>query len=68
MIVSRLDRLLKERRIPIVDLQRQTGLSYTTLYRLYRGWSRRVDYATIAKLCAALDVQPGDILEYVAAE
>jgi putative transcriptional regulator len=64
MIVNRLSRLLGDRRMSIAELQRQTGLSYVTLWNLYQGKSTRVDFETLNKICRALDVQIGDILEY----
>ena len=66
MIVNRLSRLLGDRRMSIAELQRQTGLSYVTLHNLYSDKSRRVDFETLNKICRALSVQPGDILEYTA--
>ncbi len=64
MIVNRLSRLLGERRMSIKDLQRQTGISYAALHSLYSDTSKRVDLETLDKICRALGVQPGDILEY----
>lgn len=64
MIVNRLSRLLGERRMSIKELQRQTGLSYDTLHKLYSDKSGRIDFDTLDKICRALGVQPGDILEY----
>ncbi len=66
MIVNRLSRLLGDRRMSISELQRQTGLSYVTLHSLYQNKSTRVDFETLNKICRALAVQPGDILEYAA--
>lgn len=64
MIINRLSRLLGERRMSVSELQRQTGLSYVTLHALYHGRSTRVDLDTLDRICRALAVQPGDILEY----
>jgi putative transcriptional regulator len=64
MIVNRLSRLLGDRRMSIRELQRQTGLSYVTVYNLYSGKSTRVDLETLNKICGALDVTTCDILEY----
>jgi putative transcriptional regulator len=66
MIVNRLSRILGERRMSVAELQRQTGLSYVTLHSLYRDKSTRIDFETLNKICRALDVTPGDILEYTA--
>ena len=64
MIVNRLSRLLGERRMSIAELQRQTKLSYVTLHDLYTDKSRRVDFKTLDRICQALSVQPGDLLEH----
>ncbi len=64
MIVNRLSRILGERRMSVRELQRQTGLAYVTVYNLYSEKSHRVDFETLDKICRALEVQPGDILEY----
>ena len=64
MIVNRLSRLLGDRRMSIAELQRRTGLAYTTVYRLYQGQTDRIDFETLDKLCRALEVTPNDILEY----
>jgi putative transcriptional regulator len=64
MIVNRLSRLLGERRMSVMELKRRTGLSYVTVHNLYSGKSNRVDFETLDKICDALDVTPGDILEY----
>lgn len=66
MIVNRLSRLLGDRRMSISALQRQTGLSYVTLHNLYSDKSTRVDFETLNRICRALNVTPGDILEYTA--
>lgn len=64
MIVNHLSRLLGERRMSVRELERRTGLAYVTVYNLYAGKSGRVDFATLDRICRALAVQPGDILEY----
>lgn len=66
MIVNRLSRLLGDRRMSISTLQRQTGLSYVTLHNLYSDKSTRVDFETLNRICRALNVTTGDILEYTA--
>jgi len=64
MIENRLSRLLGERRMSVSELQRRTGLAYTTLHGLYHGRTDRIDFDTLDKLCRALGVSVGDILEY----
>jgi putative transcriptional regulator len=65
MIENRLSRLLGERRMSIAELERRTGIPYTSLFELYHGRAKRVDLKTLDRICKALGVTPGDILEYV---
>lgn len=48
----------------IAELTRLTGVPYTSLFELYHGRAKRVDLKTLNSICRALNVQPGDILEY----
>ena len=68
MIENRLSRLLGERRLSIAELGRRTGIPYTSLHALYHGTATRVDLKTLDRLCRALGVGVGDILEYREAE
>jgi DNA-binding Xre family transcriptional regulator len=49
----------------IAELRRRTGLSYQTVYTLLRKPQRvrRIDLATLERLCAALRCNPGDLLK-----
>jgi putative transcriptional regulator len=60
------DKAFREnRRITIVEVANETGLSRSTLTRLstQRGYNARLD--AIDVLCGYLDCQPGDLLEYL---
>lgn len=63
-IVNHLSREMGARRLSIREVVRRTGLSYSAMHDLYHGRVRRIDFATLDKLCRALDVKVGDILEY----
>ena len=65
MIVNRLPLLLAEKRLKVADAVRETGISKTTLHKIYNDQSSRIDFDTIDKLCEYLDVKVGDIFEYV---
>ena len=65
MIVNRLPLLLAEKRLKVADAVRETGISKTTLHKIYNDQSTRIDFDTIDKLCEYLDVKEGDIFEYV---
>jgi putative transcriptional regulator len=68
MIVNHLSRLLGERRMSMSELQRRSGVSYVSLFRLYHGKATRYDGETLDKLCAALGVGVGELLEYAPGE
>lgn len=44
----------------------KTGIRPNTISSLWKGDSKRLEIEQLNKLCAALDCQPGDLLEYVA--
>lgn len=66
MIANHLSRVLGEQRVTIAELQRRTGLTYANLHALYHGKAKRLDLGTLDKLCAALGVGVGELLEHVA--
>ena len=63
MIVCNLPVLLAERRMKVADVARETGMSKTTLHKLYNGQSTCIDFETIEKLCLLLNVEVGDLLK-----
>jgi len=65
MIINHLPTLLAERRLKVADAVRATGVSKTTLHKIYNDQSSRIDFDTIDKLCEYLEVGVGDIFEYV---
>ena len=66
MVRWRVAALLKQRGITPYRLADISGIHRTQAYRLARGSNaKRLDVVMLDKLCAALDVQPGDLLEYV---
>ena len=65
MIVNHLPTLLAEKRLKVADAVRATGISKTTLHKIYNDQSSRIDFDTIDKLCEFLEVEVGDIFEYV---
>ncbi|WP_152635037.1 helix-turn-helix domain-containing protein, partial [Acinetobacter nosocomialis] len=47
MIVCNLPVLLAERRMKVADVARATGMSKTTLHKLYNGQTTRIDFETL---------------------
>jgi len=64
-IVVTLDLMLARRKMKAKDLAAFVGITESNLSLLRTGKVRGVRFETIAKICEALQCQPGDILEYV---
>jgi putative transcriptional regulator len=43
-------------------LAKETGISHNTLHRLKTGRAQGITFGTLASICAALNVSPGDVL------
>ena len=63
-IVVRLDVMLALRKVRSKDLAARIGISEQNLSVLKTGKAKGVRFDTLSKLCAALDCQPGDLLEW----
>jgi putative transcriptional regulator len=48
-----------------VELQMKSGLGYSTINELYNGKTKRVTFATLEALCAALDCDVCELIRYV---
>jgi putative transcriptional regulator len=62
VIEIRIDELLAERERTFYWLAKETGISHTTLWRLKKGKSMGINFATLERICQLLDCQPGDVL------
>ncbi|MGP4974404.1 helix-turn-helix domain-containing protein [Psychrobacter alimentarius] len=65
MILCNLPVLLAERRMKVADLIRMTGISKSTVHKIYNGQTSRIDFDTMDKICEALDIEVGDLFTYV---
>lgn len=61
-IRNRLSAIMGEQRVSQSELQRRTGLHYTTITDLYHDRAKRIDLETLDRLCDALGVDVGEIL------
>jgi DNA-binding Xre family transcriptional regulator len=63
----RVAELLKERGMSWYELAQASGLSETQVYRLANSEGRfsRLGEDTLERLCAAFNVQPGALLEWI---
>ncbi len=62
-VVVRLDVMLARRKMKSKDLAEHVGITVQNLSLLKTGNVRGIRFATLAKICEALDCVPGDILE-----
>lgn len=65
MILSKFPIILAEKKLRVADVVRATGMSKSTLHKLYNEESSRIDFNTVNELCKFLDVQVGDLFVYV---
>ncbi len=64
-IVVRLDVMMALRKMRGRDLAAQIGITEQNLSLLKSGKVKGVRFETLARLCAVLECQPGDLLEAV---
>lgn len=64
MIISRLDRVMADRKISLNELSEKVGITNVNLSKLKTGKISAVRFSTLNAICEALNCQPGDILEY----
>ena len=65
MIVNYVSRAMGARRLSIAEVARRSGLAYSTVHDLYHGKAKRVEFATLDKVCAAIGADSiADVLEY----
>lgn len=63
-IIINLDVMMARRKIGLGDLAARIDITPANLSILKNGHARAVRFDTLNRLCAALDCQPGDILEF----
>lgn len=63
IIYTKLSNYLKAKNIRYIDLQQDLGISPTTIAKIKK--NRVVTTETIDKICAYLDIQPADMMEWV---
>jgi len=63
-IIVNIDVMLAKRKMSVTHLAEAIGISLTNLSLLKTGKVKGVRFATLEAICAALQCQPGDLLEY----
>ena len=64
-IVVNLDVMMAKRKISAGELAEKVGITPANLSILKNNKAKAVRFSTLEAICAALDCQPGDILEFV---
>lgn len=63
-IVFNIDVMLARRKMSVTELSERVGITLANMSILKNGKAKAIRISTLAKLCEALDCQPGDLLEY----
>ena len=63
-IIFNIDVMLARRKMTLTELAERVGITVANMSILKTGKARAIKVATLARLCEALDCQPGDLLEY----
>lgn len=63
-IIFNIDVMLAKRKMSVTELAERVGITIANISILKNGKAKAIKISTLAKLCAALDCQPGDLLEF----
>ena len=63
-IIFNIDVMLAKRKMSVTELSERLGITIANVSILKNGKAKALKVTTLAKLCEALDCQPGDLLEY----
>ena len=63
-IIFNIDVMLAKRKMSVTELADKVGITIANISVLKNGKAKALKVSTLAKLCDALDCQPGDILEF----
>jgi putative transcriptional regulator len=63
-IIINIDIMLAKRKMSVTELAERVGITIANISILKNGKAKAIKLSTLARLCEALDCQPGDILEY----
>jgi putative transcriptional regulator len=64
-IAVRLDELLHDRRMTLTELAEKIDITLANLSILKTGKARAIRFSTLEAICAVLECQPGDLLEFI---
>jgi putative transcriptional regulator len=67
-IIVKLNDVLYARRMTLTELSVRIDITLANLSILKTGKARAIRFSTLDAICEALECQPGDLLEYTAAD
>ena len=65
MIIVNLDVVMAKRKMSLSELSAKIGITLANLSVLKNNRARAIRFSTLDALCAALDCQPSELLEWV---
>jgi putative transcriptional regulator len=63
-IIINIDVMLAKRKMSVTELTEKVGITMANISVLKNGKAKAIRFSTLEAVCAALECQPGDILEY----
>lgn len=63
-IIVNVDVMMARRKMSLTELSEKVGITMANLSILKTGKAKAIRFETLEALCAALNCQPGDLLEY----
>jgi putative transcriptional regulator len=67
-IIINLDVMMAKRKLSLNTLSEKVGITLSNLSILKQGKAKAIRLSTLDAICAALECQPGDLIEYSAEE
>ena len=63
-VIVNLDVMLAKRKMSLTELSEKVGITMSNLSILKKGKAKAIRFSTLNAICAVLECQPGDILEF----
>ena len=63
-VIVNLDVMLAKRKMSLTELSERVGITMSNLSILKKGKAKAIRFSTLNAICAVLECQPGDILEF----
>ena len=67
-IEIRIDEILERKGKSFYWLAKNSGISYSTLWRLKSGKAMGINFVTLERICSTLECHPGELLDLASAK